>query len=612
MSQLSSTLKRYTESSRYTDAPYAKSGYSTYTPSSYGANLAASFLEKEKLGFKPVSPTSFLPRPRTYGPSSILDYDRGRPLLRPDFIGGSKRAESQTRGNERPSGNGLNGGSGFTYGVTSNSLSYLPMSARDQGVTLSQKKSNSHSDLARDFSSLRTSDSYRTSDGYRIDPGNLGRSPMLARTRKELCALQGLYQAASRNEYLTDYLENYGRKGSAPQVLTQAPPSRVPEVLSPTYRPSSRYTLWEKGKGQVSGPSRSNSPGQDTMNSKSAQGLAGLRNLGNTCFMNSILQCLSNTRELRDYCLQRLYMRDLGHTSSAHTALMEEFAKLIQTIWTSSPNDVVSPSEFKTQIQRYAPRFVGYNQQDAQEFLRFLLDGLHNEVNRVTVRPKPSPENLDHLPDDEKGRQMWRKYLEREDSRIGDLFVGQLKSSLTCTDCGYCSTVFDPFWDLSLPIAKRGYPEVTLMDCMRLFTKEDVLDGDEKPTCCRCRARKRCIKKFSVQRFPKILVLHLKRFSESRIRTSKLTTFVNFPLRDLDLREFASENTNHAVYNLYAVSNHSGTTMGGHYTAYCRSPGTGEWHTFNDSSVTPMSSSQVRTSDAYLLFYELASPPSRM
>ncbi|XP_069410721.1 ubiquitin carboxyl-terminal hydrolase 2 isoform X1 [Ovis canadensis] len=668
MSQLSSTLKRYTESARYTDAPFTKPSYGTYTPSSYGTNLAASFLEKEKLGFKPSPPTSYLTRPRTYGPPSILDYDRGRPLLRPDVIGGGKRAESQTRGSERPSGSGLSGGSGFPYGVTTSSLSYLPVSARDQGVTLTQKKSNSQSDLARDFSSLRTSDSYR------LDSGNLGRSPMLARTRKELCALQGLYQAASRSEYLADYLENYGRKASAPQVPTPTPPSRAPEVLSPTYRPSGRYSLWEKGKGQALVSSRSSSPGRDTMemhfttcalddgpavllempsyphihcdsypllshptclgplqalphpglhaetprppvcpvNSKSAQGLAGLRNLGNTCFMNSILQCLSNTRELRDYCLQRLYLRDLSHSSRAHTALMEEFAKLIQTIWTSSPNDVVSPSEFKTQIQRYAPRFVGYNQQDAQEFLRFLLDGLHNEVNRVTARPKSNTENLDHLPDDEKGRQMWRKYLEREDSRIGDLFVGQLKSSLTCTDCGYCSTVFDPFWDLSLPITKRGYPEVTLMDCMRLFTKEDVLDGDEKPTCCHCRARKRCIKKFSIQRFPKILVLHLKRFSESRIRTSKLTAFVNFPLRDLDLREFASENTNHAVYNLYAVSNHSGTTMGGHYTAYCRSPVTGEWHTFNDSSVSPMSSSQVRTSDAYLLFYELASPPSRM
>ncbi|XP_010155184.1 PREDICTED: ubiquitin carboxyl-terminal hydrolase 2 [Eurypyga helias] len=207
---------------------------------------------------------------------------------------------------------------------------------------------------------------------------------------------------------------------------------------------------------------------------------------------------------------------------------------------------------------------------------------------------------------------MWRRYQEREDSRIGDLFVGQLKSSLTCSECGYCSTAFDPFWDLSLPIPKKGYGEVTLMDCLRLFTKEDVLDGDEKPTCCRCKARTRCTKKFSIQKFPKILVLHLKRFSEARIRTSKLTTFVNFQLKDLDLREFASQSCNHAVYNLYAVSNHSGTTMGGHYTAYCKSPISSEWHSFNDSRVTPMSSSHVRSSDAYLLFYELASPSSRM
>ncbi|XP_060040524.1 ubiquitin carboxyl-terminal hydrolase 2-like isoform X2 [Erinaceus europaeus] len=261
MSQLSSTLKRYTDSTRYTDAPYAKSGYGTYTPSSYGANLAASFLEKEKLGFKPAPPASFLTRPRTYGPSSILDYDRGRPLLRTDITGGGRRAESQTRCTERPLGSGLSGGSGFPYGVASSSPSYLSGNVRDQVVSLTQKKSSSQSDLARDFSSLRTSDCYR------IDPGNLGRSPMLARTRKELCALQGFYQAAaaSRSDYLTDYLENYGRRGSTPQVLSQAPPSRVPEVLSPTYRPSGRYTLWDKGKSQGPGPSRSSSPGRDTM-----------------------------------------------------------------------------------------------------------------------------------------------------------------------------------------------------------------------------------------------------------------------------------------------------------------------------------------------------------
>uniref|UniRef100_A0A673KAP1 Ubiquitin carboxyl-terminal hydrolase n=1 Tax=Sinocyclocheilus rhinocerous TaxID=307959 RepID=A0A673KAP1_9TELE len=337
-----------------------------------------------------------------------------------------------------------------------------------------------------------------------------------------------------------------------------------------------------------------------TDNSKSAQGLVGLRNLGNTCFMNSILQCLSNTQSLRDYCLHNSHRRDLNNNNHTNTALMEEFAKLIQTMWTSSSSEAVSPSEFKTQIQRFAPRFVGYNQQDAQEFLRFLLDGLHNEVNRVTVRPRGNMEDFDHLPDEEKGKKMWAKYLEREDSKIVDLFVGQLKSSLTCSECGYCSTVFDPFWDLSLPIAKKGYGEVSLMDCMRLFTKEDVLDGDEKPTCYRCKARRRCTKKFTVQKFPKILVLHLKRFSEARIRTSKLSTFVNFPMKDLDLREFASDRSSSAVYNLYAVSNHSGTTMGGHYTAYCCNPENGEWYTYNDSRVTPMSASQVRSSDAYV------------
>ncbi|NWH91445.1 UBP2 hydrolase, partial [Aegithalos caudatus] len=454
---------------------------------------------------------------------------------------------------------------------------------------LSRHKSISHSDLAREFSGLHTSDST-----YLPAAGALS-----TRSRPELGNLQGLYQAATHSEYVRGYLESYGRKSHHGSFSTGH--------LSP-----SQATLPPSGTRCMASLPPSQPCSLSLQSSKAVQGLTGLRNLGNTCFMNSILQCLSNTKELRDYCLQNQYLRDLNNNSRMRTALMSEFAKLIQLLWTSSPNESVSPSEFKTQIQRYAPRFVGYNQQDAQEFLRFLLDGLHSEVNRVLVRPRASTDTLDHLPDDEKSRQMWRRYQEREDSRISDLFVGQLKSSLTCSECGYCSTAFDPFWDLSLPIPKKGYGEVTLMDCLRLFTKEDVLDGDEKPTCCRCKARTRCTKKFSIQKFPKILVLHLKRFSEARIRSSKLTTFVNFPLKDLDLREFASQSCNHAVYNLYAVSNHSGTTMGGHYTAYCKSPVSSEWHTFNDSRVTPMSSSHVRSSDAYLLFYELASPSSRM
>uniref|UniRef100_A0A3Q3GHN0 Ubiquitin carboxyl-terminal hydrolase n=1 Tax=Kryptolebias marmoratus TaxID=37003 RepID=A0A3Q3GHN0_KRYMA len=332
---------------------------------------------------------------------------------------------------------------------------------------------------------------------------------------------------------------------------------------------------------------------------KSPQGLVGLKNLGNTCFMNSILQCLSNTSELRDYCLRSVHRGDLSHGCGSDMALMEEFAKLTQSLWTSVNNEAISPSDFRSQIQRFAPKFVGCSQQDAQEFLRFLLDGLHNEVNRVALRPKPSVEDLDRLTDEEKARRMWNLYLEREDSKVVDLFVGQLKSSLTCTVCGFRSTVFDPFWDLSIPVAQKNSGEVMLKDCLKLFTREDVLDGDERPTCNRCKTRRKCTKRFSIQRFPQVLVLHLKRFSDSNVRTSKLSTYVNFPLKDLDMREFSAVGGERPVYNLYAVSNHTGNTLGGHYTAYCRNPALGEWYSYNDSRYRVSTSSSYFNGSSY-------------
>ncbi|KAG9482566.1 ubiquitin carboxyl-terminal hydrolase 2 isoform X1 [Eleutherodactylus coqui] len=561
MSHYSSTLKRYT------DSDYSK-GYVGYG-SSYASNHSSSFSDRNKLSYKSnLSSSYYSGSPlRSYG-----DLDRSLPPL----DSSTKRTDILARSSSKYTPNT------YSYGYNS-SYSTLHTSPI---TSLSRKKSSSHTDLSLGFSELRTSDSY-----YPHSPG-------LTRSRHDLDSTSRISRVSNH----TEFGDVYGKKRS-PTYGYGLSSATAPESVASLAKPTPRFTYsYDKNEG---------SGGKEALPAKVVQGLVGLRNLGNTCFMNSILQCLSNTKDLRDYCLHNSYKRDLN-SKSCSTAIMEEFARLLQAIWTSSGNEVVSPSEFKTQIQRYAPRFMGYNQQDAQEFLRFLLDGLHNEVNRITVRPRPCTQDLDHLPDAEKGRQMWKRYLEREDSRIVELFVGQLKSSLTCTECGYCSTVFDPFWDLSLPIAKKSVPEVSLMDCIRLFTKEDVLDGDEKPTCCRCKARRRCTKKFTIQKFPRILVLHLKRFSEGRIRSSKLSTFVNFPLKDLDLREFSSEPSSHATYNLYAVSNHSGTTMGGHYTAYCKNPNNGEWHTFNDSRVTAMSSSQVRSSDAYVLFYELSGPSSRM
>ncbi|KAH9503414.1 Ubiquitin carboxyl-terminal hydrolase 2 [Bulinus truncatus] len=102
-------------------------------------------------------------------------------------------------------------------------------------------------------------------------------------------------------------------------------------------------------------------------------------------------------------------------------------------------------------------------------------------------------------------------------------------------------------------------------------------------------------------------MLDLKRFSQERFGR-KLTTLVDFPIKGLDLTDFAAEGVSvgrRVLYDLYAVSNHSGGTSSGHYTAYCRNPYSGEWYLYNDARVSSVRSNEVVSSEAYVLFYEL-------
>ncbi|XP_053621781.1 ubiquitin carboxyl-terminal hydrolase 37-like isoform X2 [Plodia interpunctella] len=365
--------------------------------------------------------------------------------------------------------------------------------------------------------------------------------------------------------------------------------------------------------GGKSGPSgirrsaeRSESEPRVEKQQSQTSGLNGLRNIGNTCFMNSVIQCLSNTRPLLEYLSDEKYQGEINTTLSCMKgALIKAFASVIKELWRSGEKDsVVNTTSLKSQVQRFAPRFMGYSQQDAQEFLRYLLEGLHEDVNRVTVKPKPILTEIDdNLSDSAKANEAWSRYLRVEESLVGDIFVGQLKSTLRCTHCNHDSVTFDPFWDLSLPIPSRT-GNLKLQQCLQHFTKQEELDGDEKPTCSKCGVRRKCLKWFTVQKFPQILVIHLKRFSPTERFRGKLNVLVEFPLSNLDMGPYAANRQN-AVYNLYAVSNHSGTTYSGHYTAYCKHPYTGDWHEYNDSRVSPIAARNVVSSEAYMLFYEL-------
>lgn len=323
----------------------------------------------------------------------------------------------------------------------------------------------------------------------------------------------------------------------------------------------------------------------------------GINNLGNTCFMNAILQCLCHSPSLVGYCMRDSYLSDVNSASPSRGDLIKAFAEFVKLITDPKTTIAVSPYNLRREVQKYSRRFAGDNQQDAHEFLCYLLQGLHDDVNRARGR---STSRIRGSEND--SISSWLNYQARDDSMILDLFGGQLKSTLKCTECNNESITYDPFLDLSLPLPE-GSRRATLNDCFNLFAQPEVLDGSDKPNCDVCKKKTKSTKRMQVQKFPKILVFHLKRFSSTRFG-QKLNMLVDFPAKLGDMSELAaSVYISHGCnYKLFGVVDHEGSNNSGHYTAKCKNPKTNEWNNFNDRRVCKVDGTLV-SNNAYMLFY---------
>ncbi|XP_044307497.1 ubiquitin carboxyl-terminal hydrolase 4 [Varanus komodoensis] len=205
------------------------------------------------------------------------------------------------------------------------------------------------------------------------------------------------------------------------------------------------------GKGGSSYSCNSYNNRESTFHSQ--PGLCGLSNLGNTCFMNSALQCLSNTPPLTEYFLEDEYEAEINQENplGMRGEIAEAYAELIKQMW-SGMHSHVAPRMFKTQVGRFAPQFSGYQQQDSQELLAFLLDGLHEDLNRVKKKPYLELKDANGRPDSVVAKEAWENHRLRNDSIIVDIFHGLFKSTLVCPKCSKISVTFDPFCYLTLPL----------------------------------------------------------------------------------------------------------------------------------------------------------------
>uniref|UniRef100_A0A8C2EDB1 Ubiquitin carboxyl-terminal hydrolase n=1 Tax=Cyprinus carpio TaxID=7962 RepID=A0A8C2EDB1_CYPCA len=354
-----------------------------------------------------------------------------------------------------------------------------------------------------------------------------------------------------------------------------------------------------------------------------AQSATGLRNLGNTCFMNAILQSLSNIqvfscyfKELPSVALRsgKTAGRRMYHTRSqgdSSVSLVEEFRKTLCSLWQGSQTAFSTDALFYV-IWKIMPSFRGYQQQDAHEFLRYLLEHLHREM-QGSKNGSPSPALS---PDRPKHASESKCCINGTSTIVTSVFGGVLQNEVYCLICGTESRKFDPFLDLSLDIPSQFRikftkdqepgPTCTLNDCLQSFTDLEELDETELYMCHKCKTRQKSTKKFWIQKLPKVLCLHLKRFHWTAFLRNKIDTYVEFPMRGLDMKSFLLEPENslleNCLYDLAAVVVHHGSSIGsGHYTAY----GLHEhrWYHFNDSTVTLVSEEAVLKAKAYILFY---------
>uniref|UniRef100_T1GJ68 ubiquitinyl hydrolase 1 n=1 Tax=Megaselia scalaris TaxID=36166 RepID=T1GJ68_MEGSC len=225
--------------------------------------------------------------------------------------------------------------------------------------------------------------------------------------------------------------------------------------------------------------------------------LTGLKNLGNTCYMNSILQCLFSSLMLRKFLISNNYKNSINYKSKTKGYICEETAGLFKRM-NSGEYKYVECAQLKSYFGEHQKMFRGRDQQDAHEFLTIFIDCLHLELNTIRIS-RPFSEN-------NSSEKCWNEFTKGEESKILQIFYGQIKSTVKCVTCEKESATHETFSNLSLELPAQA--QICLLtDCLDLYFAGERISGW---ICPKCKQKRDAIKKLSISRLPEILVIHLK------------------------------------------------------------------------------------------------------
>ncbi|KAJ4899575.1 Ubiquitin carboxyl-terminal hydrolase 16 [Raphanus sativus] len=313
----------------------------------------------------------------------------------------------------------------------------------------------------------------------------------------------------------------------------------------------------------------------------------GLINCGNSCFANVVFQCLMFTAPLTTYFLQQLHSRTCPNKEQCFTCGFEKL--VLKAREETSP---LSPNGLLSHLQNIGIRLGNGKQEDAHEFLRFVVDTMQSVCIKASEYDMPKTKKLE------------------DTTLIGLTFGGYLRSKIKCMKCQEKSERREKMMDLTVEI---DGDISTLEDALRRFTRTEILDGENKYKCGRCKSYERAKKKLKITEPPNVLTIALKRFQSGKF--GKLNKLIRFP-ETLDLTPYVSGGSEKPHdYKLYGVIVHLDTmnaSFSGHYVCYVRNS-QNKWYKADDSTVVTSDVERVLTKGAYMLFYARCTPvPPRL
>ena len=326
--------------------------------------------------------------------------------------------------------------------------------------------------------------------------------------------------------------------------------------------------------------------------------LVGLRNLGNSCFLNSCVSVLIHTYELQDI----LIVKSSINKRAEDVKILTEWNKLSDAMFRSPKKSIISPVSFVMAVREVALKknmddFSKCIQNDICEFLGFIINTLHDAIStkvkmNICGDIKTEQDKLGVL-----ALNTIKNMYSKDYSKIIKTFYGVSISTLQTQH--NISQIGEPFFTLSMPIPTNA---TTLFDCIDEYVKPEILDGDDCVLDEKTGEKVSGEKKVRFWSLPDILIIELKRSMWGGVGAKNIK-HIDFPLDGANFSSYvdgyAGENS---IYNLYGVCNHIGGVNGGHYTAYIKNAN-GCWYHCNDDSITEIDSDRIITACASCLFY---------